>query len=87
MQTHTHTLPNERLGWGNANSYTNGCGRIPLLTRNPLKQALLGVKEATCTAIMRQMTSEETRSKQAGQREQLHEHRGPLQEQARTRAH
>lgn len=40
----THTLPNDR----NANSYTSGCERIPLLTPNPLKPVLLAVKEATC---------------------------------------
>lgn len=38
------TLPIDR----NANSYTDRCERIPLLTWKPLKLVLLAVKEATC---------------------------------------
>lgn len=38
------TLPIDR----NSNSHANGCERIPLLTRKPLKRLQLAVEEATC---------------------------------------
>lgn len=105
----THTLPNDR----NANSYTSGCERIPLLTPNPLKPVLLAVKEATCALqscdrwwAKRYETSKRARENNfivAAQsrvpaprfsqflslswlQARGREHRGPLQEQAKTRA-